>query len=133
MDKKFITMADKTIDVINSVKNIIKAYENNISDNRLNPNDLENLRKRKTFMEGQLKELQEQLIKYNETNELYYEPGTYEYFKNVFSKIDKCQLDDRFIIEVTCLSDKEIKPSMKGKVLNNICKAYKEIGNIKKI
>jgi len=127
MKKKFLTMAEKVQEDIERIKYILQGYNERILSNKYIGEDLIEVEDRKSFMEEQLREHEALYIKYKETNELYYEPNTYEYFKNSFSKIsDFYGLNNHFVYQIEFFIDDNITFSQKGNILDNLFKAYKE-------
>lgn len=131
MSKKLLTMADKINENIDRIKSLLEVYSKQ---------DIEEIKYKKEFMEKQLEEQVYLYNKYKEKNEPYYEPYTYEYYKNYFleSRDDYLELQDKFIIEVSFLADKGLnvsqnKPSKKLKILEDIIRAYNEVKSLSDI
>lgn len=128
MEKKTKTMADKVQEDIERIKYILQGYNDRILSNQYIGEELVKLEYTKDFLQRQLKEHEEKYIKYKECNELYYEPNTYEYFKNIFSKNSEISaLKNSFIYQVEHFINDDLTFSQKGKILDSLFKAYKEI------
>lgn len=125
MGKKYKFMADKVQEDIERIKYILQGYNARISSNQYVNEDLIELEDKKTFLEEQLKEHESLYLKYKENNEPYYEINSYEYYKKKFSLSYDLQHD--FIYEVESIADDNDTFSQKGKHLDNIVKAYREI------
>jgi hypothetical protein len=81
---------------------------------------------------GMRKLNEEQYLKYKNNDEPYYEPYTYENYKEVFANEHIQNLDYRAICEIdSVINDEDKKPTQKVNNIKNLLKAYKEIDKFK--
>lgn len=118
-------MAEKIQIDIKKIKEILEYYDEKkiLVDYEAEMVELESKR---VFMQNQLNEHENMYLEYKESDKLYYEPNTYEYFKKLFSG-EPGDKKSAFINEVLSFVTDDIKPSQKVKVLEELVKAYKEI------
>lgn len=131
MDKKFKTKSEYYKHLIEKENNIIMKYKNREKESNINQSELLDLKKNKDYMIGIRIEHEEKYLQYKNNDEPYYEPNTYEYYKNIFTKESMQSIDYRVICEIDwIIKEEDMKPVQKEKIIKSIFKAYKEINKI---
>jgi len=128
---KFKTKSEYYKHQIEKVNSIVIEYERREKEDEINEIDLAELIKRKNFITRLNKDNEEIYLRYVINDEPYYDQYTYEYYKDVFSKLNLEKMDFQIICEINSfINNEDIKPSQKVKNVKNMFKAYKEISKI---
>ncbi len=128
MKKKFTNMAESVEYSIQMIKGILENYDTRLSLTD-DEDELKELKHKRAFMQEQLEDQENLYAKYKLNNEPYYEPNTYEYFKNELNNAFDKNFD--FVNEVLSFVNDDIKPSKKVKILKELVKAYKDTEEVK--